>query len=369
MLTWPCHSFADSGSITKERFGQTADGQPLYLYTLKNAHGMRAAIMNYGGIMYSLHVPDRRGVLEDVLLGYANPMDYLTTGNKPYFGALIGRYANRIADGRLTLNGTLYRLSVNEGRNTLHGGIRGFDKRIWDTEPVVGKGQVGLLLRYVSNDGEEGFPGKVTATVVYTLTDANELRIDYSAVTDKETVVNLSQHNYYNLKGAGNGDILDHRLTLRADRFTPVRTDYIPTGEIRSVTGTDMDFRRPTVIGSRIRSNDPQIRLAEGFDHNYVLNPSGSRMKHAATVFEPVSGRRLDAYTTQPGVHLYTGNHLTQGGAIIGKGGKSYGNYYGFCLETQHFPDSPHHPNFPSTVLKPGQVYKQTAIFKFSVVK
>lgn len=360
----PFQAKKTSGSISKQYFGQTPDGQAIYLYTLTNKNGMQAAIMTYGGIMITLKVPDRNGKLEDVILGYPLLEDYIKTGNKPYFGALIGRYANRIANGRFTLNGVTYPLSVNEGSNTLHGGKLGFNKRMWEAEEVYQADAVGLTLTYLSNDGEEGFPGNLAVKVIYTLTDNNELRIDYAAMTDKKTVVNLTQHNYYNLAGAGNGDILGHIVTLHSDWFTPVKPDLIPTGQIQSVAGTPLDFRKPLSIGSRIHSEFPQMRYANGYDFNFVLNHNGHSMLHAASVYEPKSGRIMEVYTTQPAIQFYTGNHLN--GSDIGKGGKVYKPYYGFCLETQHYPDSPNHPNFPSTELQPGQIYRQASIFKFS---
>jgi galactose mutarotase-like enzyme len=366
LTAWPEYSHASSaGTVTKERLGDAAPGQPIYTYKLTNAKGMSTEILNYGGIMISLRVPDRNGRFDDIVLGYSSPADYVRTGNKPYFGALIGRFANRIANGRFTLDGNVFQLSVNEGRNTLHGGKRGFDKRIWQAEERRRNGAVGLALQYVSKDGEEGFPGTLAAKVVYTLTDDNELRIDYTAVTDRNTVVNLSQHNYYNLKGAGNGNILGHVLTVHASRFTPVDMELIPTGEIRSVAGTALDFRKPAAIGARIRSSERQMQYAGGYDFNYVLDRGGSSMMHAATVYEPGSGRRMDVYTTQPGLQVYSGNHLD--GTDIGKEGKVYYKHYGLCLETQHYPDSPHRPNFPRTVLAPGQTFKQSAVYRFSI--
>lgn len=351
--------------IDKQYFGSTQDGQPVVLYTITNKRGMEASIMNYGGIMMTLKVPDRSGNLEDVLLGYPTLEDYLQTGNKPYFGAILGRYANRIASGRFTLDGVTYQLSVNDGPNTLHGGIRGFSKRVWEAEEVCRDDAVGLILTYRSKDGEEGFPGNVAVKTAYTLTNDNELRMDFAAVTDRKTVVNLSQHNYYNLAGAGNGDILGHILTIHADRFTPIRPDLIPTGQVQSVAGTPLDFRKPTSIGARIHSDDPQMQYAaNGYDFNYVLNRSGDSMPLAASVFEPNSGRRMDVYTTQPAVQFYSGNHLD--GSDIGKDGKRYQKYAGLSLETQHYPDSPNHPQFPSTELSPGQVYRQSTIYKFS---
>lgn len=358
---------AASGSISSQYFGKTAEGESIFLYTLTNKHGMQAAIMTYGAIMLTLKVPDRNGNLEDVLLGYESLDDFIRTGNKPYFGTALGRYANRIANGRFTLDGVTYQLSINEDHNTLHGGKRGFDKRVWAAEEVYRDDSVGLALYYVSKDGEEGFPGNLAVKLVYTLTNNNELMMDYTATTDKKTVVNLSQHNYYNLAGAGNGDILGHVVTINADRFTPIKEGLIPTGEVRSVAGTPLDFRNPTAIGARIHSQDPQMKYARnGYDFNYVLNQTGSAMGFAARVYEPKSGRIMDVYTTQPAVQFYSGNNLN--GSDIGKGGKVYNKYDGLCLETQHYPDSPNHPNFPSTELLPGQIYKQTSIYKFSVM-
>jgi galactose mutarotase len=367
LSSMPGYVFAGSEDrILKNEIGEMPDGTPVYLYKITNKNGMSASVMSYGGIMTELLVPDRNGKLEDILLGYRTLEEYIKTGNLRYFNTILGRYANRIANGRLELDGKVYQLSINEEDNTLHGGVRGFDKRVWDAKEVRADGAVGVELSYLSKDGEEGFPGNVRATVTYWLTDSNEIHIDYKAVTDQETVVNLSQHNYYNLKGEGNGNILDHVLTLHADHFTPVDKETIPTGEIRSVAGTGLDFRTPRKIGSRIHSKDPQIQLMKGYDFNYVLNRrEGTRMQHAATVYETETGRRMDVFTTQPGVQLYTSNKLD--GSDVGKSGKAYMQYAGLCLETQHFPDSPNHPNFPSTVLVPGQTYSESAIFKFSV--
>lgn len=358
---WPNKSLR--GGITKQYVGQTPEGQGVYQYVLTNKNGMQAAIMTYGGIMTSLTVPDRNGKLENVLLGYSSLEDYWRTGNKNYFGALVGRYANRIADGRFTLDGISYQLSVNDGPNTLHGGRRGFDKRIWHAEEVWSNGGVGLSLRYLSRDGEEGFPGNVDATVVYTLTDGNELRIDYAATTDKKTVVNLTQHNYYNLSGAGKGNILGHIVRIHSDRFTPVTKGLIPTGQVQSIAGTPLDFRVPTPVGSRIHSGDPQMQLAGGYDFNYVINHDAQSGGFAASVYDPVSGRLMEVYTTQPAIQFYTGNRL--GGSDIGGNGLAYEQYAGLTLETQHYPDSPNQPQFPSTVLVPGQLYRHATIYKF----
>jgi trehalose utilization protein/galactose mutarotase-like enzyme len=350
--------------IVKQYFGQTPDGQSVFLYVLRNINGMQAAITNYGGIVVSLKVPDRNGILEDVVLGYPTLEQYLRTGNKYYYGAIIGRYANRIANGRFTLDGGTYQLPINNVTNTLHGGIRGFDKRVWEAEEVYKDGEVGLALSYLSKDGEEGFPGNLAVKVIYTLTNNNELRIDYTAVTDKKTVVNLTQHNYYNLAGAGNGNILGHIVTINADRFTTVNADVIPTGQLQSVAGTPLDFRKPISVGSRIHSTDPQMQFASnGYDFNYVLEHDGCPIVFAAGVYEPQSGRLMEVYTSEPGVQFYTGQRID---GDIGKDGKVYDQYAGLALETQHFPDSPNHPNFPSTELSPGQIYKQTTIYKFS---
>ncbi|WP_372629474.1 aldose epimerase family protein [Cohnella sp.] len=352
--------------IAKRYAGQTPDGLAVYQYVLTNKNGMQAAIITYGGIMTSLKTPDRSGKLEDIVLGYPALEDYWTTGNKNYFGALIGRYANRIADGRFMLDGVVYRLSVNDGPNTLHGGMRGFDKQVWRAEEVWRDGVVGLSLRYLSRDGEEGFPGNVDATVVYTLTDGNELRIDYAATSDKPTVVNLTQHNYYNLSGAGKGNILGHIVAIHSDRYTPVRPGLIPTGEVLGVAGTPLDFRQPTPVGARIHSDDPQMRLAGGYDFNYVIRHGAQSGGFAASVYDPVSGRSMEVYTTQPAVQFYTGNSLD--GSVIGKEGIAYERYAGLTLETQHYPDSPNRPQFPSTVLVPGQLYRHASVYKFSAV-
>lgn len=350
-------------TIRKADFGKTRAGAPVSIYTLTNAHGVEARIMTYGGILVSLKTPDREGKLADVVLGFDSVEGYQANPG-PFFGALIGRYANRIGHARFRLGGMEYHLDKNDGANTLHGGARGFDKRVWTARELP---DAGLELTYHSEDGEEGFPGDLTATVAYHLTDANELRIDYSATTDKLTVVNLTNHSYFNLKGAGSGDILSHRLTLNADRFTPVDAGLIPTGELRPVAGTPFDFRKPTLIGARIGEPDQQLTLAHGYDHNWVLNRSGDGLTLAARAEEPATGRVLEVLTTQPGVQFYTGNFLD--GTIRGKAGKVYGYRAGFALETQHFPDSPNEPKFPSTELKPGQRFRSTTVFRFLTEK
>jgi aldose 1-epimerase len=350
-------------SVNKQPFGQTADGTAVDLYTLTNANGLEARIMTYGGIVISLKVPDKNGKFDDVILGYDNLDGYLKN-NGPYMGALIGRYANRIAKGKFSLNGTEYHLAVNNGENHLHGGIKGFDKVVWTAKPLRVPTGAALKFTYLSKDGEEGYPGNLTATVIYTLTDANELKIDYSATTDKRTVVNLTSHGYFNLAGQGNGDILKTQMFLNANRFTPTDAGSIPTGELRPVRGTPFDFTKPVDLGARINQDDQQLKFGSGYDHNFVLNKEGKRLTLAARAYEATSGRVMQVYTTEPGIQLYTGNFLD--GTITGKDGKVYQRNYGFCLEAQHFPDSPNKPKFPSVVLIPGQRYTQTTIYKFS---
>jgi aldose 1-epimerase len=347
--------------ITTKAYGKTAAGTPVNLYTLTNSNGIEATITNYGGIVVSLKTPDRRGTMADIVLGYETLDEYLKDSR--FFGALVGRYGNRIAKGRFTLDGREYTLARNNGENALHGGLKGFNKVVWTAKPVTRKEGPALELTYVSKDGEEGYPGTLTATVVYTLTDANELRIDYQAKTDKPTVVNLTNHSYFNLGGQGEGDILKHEVMLNADRFTPVDSTLIPTGELRPVEGTPFDFRKPMSIGARIEANDEQIRFGKGYDHNFVLNGQAGTLRLVARVTEPSSGRVLEVSTTEPGVQFYTGNFLD--GTARGKGGKVYNFRYGFCLETQHFPDSPNKPSFPSTVLRPGETYTSTTVYKF----
>jgi aldose 1-epimerase len=347
--------------IKKQAFGMTDSGEPVEIYTLTNANGLEARIMTYGGTVVSLKVPDRHGKLGDVVLGYETLDGYLK--NSPYFGAIIGRYGNRIGKARFSLNGKEYTLPKNNGENTLHGGLKGFGKVVWRGKEVKSKDGIGLSLSYVSKDGDEGFPGNLTVTVVYTLTNNNELKIEYTATTDKATVVNLTHHSYFNL--AGEGGILNHELIIDASRFTPVDSGLIPTGELRSVKGTPMDFTQATVIGARIDQQDEQLTLGRGYDHNWVLNNRTGGLAIAARVYEPGSGRVMEVSTTEPGMQFYSGNFLD--GSITGKGGQVYKQRYGLCLETQHFPDSPNKPGFPSTVLKPGQKYKTTTIYKFSV--
>jgi len=332
------------------------------LYTLTNANGVEMKVTNYGGIVTSLKVPDKYRNLGDVVLGYDNLQDYVKSN--PYFGCIVGRYGNRIGKAKFTLNGVGYTLAKNNGDNSLHGGIKGFDKVVWDAQAMVGADSVSVEFKYMSKDGEEGFPGNLSVTVTYALTNDDELKIDYLASTDEVTVVNLTHHSYFNLAGAGSGDILGHELMLAADKFTPVDEGLIPTGELRPVAGTPMDFTQPTVIGDRINQDYEQLVFGKGYDHNWVLNGGGGSMALAASVYEPKTGRMMKVYTTEPWMQFYAGNFLD--GSNIGKGGKAYEFRNGFCLETQHFPDSPNKPDFPSTVLKPGEEYKTTTIYKFS---
>ena len=349
-------------NIKKQSFGKTADGTPVDLYILTNGTGAEAAITNYGGILVWLKVPDKQGNMGDVVLGYDNLDGYLS--DKAYLGALIGRYGNRIAHGKFVLDGVPYTLPQNNGGNTLHGGINGFNRKVWQAAEIPNPNGPGLRLHYLSKDGEEGFPGNLSVQVVYTWNNQNELKIEYSATSDKDTVLNLTQHSYFNLAGAGSGDVLQHVVTLHSDRFTPVDANLIPTGEIRSVQGTPLDFRSPVAIGARINDDDQQLKYGMGYDHNWVLGMQDSDQPIlAAHVYEPKSGRTLEAWTTQPGIQFYSGNFLD---GIHGKGGKIYNRRDALCLETQHFPDSPNHPEFPSTVLKPGQRFHSITIYKFS---
>ncbi len=346
-----------TNSMKKEIFGKTKDGTEVNLFTLTNQNGMTVKITNYGAIITSIITPDKNNKPGDVVLGFDSLDNYL--GEHPFFGALAGRYANRIAKGKFTLDGKEYTLATNNGPNHLHGGKLGFDKRVWsvaETQPD----QNSLKLTYVSKDGEEGYPGTLTAAVTYTLTNENEIKIDYEATTDKATPVNLTNHSYFNLAAGQAENALNHEVMLNADQFTVVDKTLIPTGEFRQVAGTEMDFITPNNIGSRI------AKVAGGYDHNFVLNNhQDGKLGLAATVYEPLSGRFMEVYTTQPGVQFYSGNFLD--GSLTGKGNKVYKKHYGFCLETQHFPDSPNHPDFPSTILKPGEVYRQSTVYKFSV--
>ena len=358
-------SSATAQKITKASFGKSSDGQDVDIYTLTNRNGMEAKITNYGGIVTSLSAPDRNNKFADVVLGF-NDLDSYLKGH-PYFGALIGRYGNRIAKGRFTLNGVEYKLAVNNGENHLHGGIKGFDKVVWTASPMKTKTGAALTLTYLSKDGEEGYPGNLSVKVVYTLTNNNELRIDYSATTDKDTVTNLTHHSYFNLAGEGNGDILNHLLTLNANSFTPTDAGSIPTGEIRNVQGTPFSFLKATAIGDRINGDDQQLKFGSGYDHNWVVNGRAGVLRQAATAYEPTTGRVMQVWTTEPGIQFYTGNFLD--GTLTGKSGKAYQRRTGFCLETQHYPDSPNQPKFPTTTLRKGDTYKSTTIYRFSARK
>ncbi len=348
--------------ITEQAWGVLPTGETISLYTLRNGKGIEATISNYGGRIVTLKVPDRNGNAADIVLGYDSLEPY--TKPNPFFGTLVGRYANRIANGEFTLNGKKYKLAVNNGPNSLHGGTLGFDKKAWVA--AVSKDGQSLQLTYFSKDGEEGYPGNLTSVVTYSLDDDNALTIDYAATTDADTVLNLTNHSYFNLAGHGNGKILDHQLSIAADRFTPVNANLIPTGELKSVEGTPFDFRQPTAIGARIDSPDQQIQYGAGYDHNFVLNRAGDKPTLAARITDPGSGRAMDVLTTQPGMQFYTANHIN--GDIAGKAGAIYHKRGAYCFETQHFPDSPNQPAFPTTVLKPGERFHQITMFRFATV-
>lgn len=350
--------------ITKSAYGTTQDGKAVDEYVLTNTHGMRVKIITYGGIITAIEVPDREGHIANVALGFNNLQDYET--QSPYFGCITGRYANRIANGKFSLDGKEYTLALNDGVNTLHGGLKGFDKQVWTAQETAGKNEVGLTLSYVSPDGEEGYPGTLNVKVTYSLTEANELRIAYEAVTDKPTVVALTNHSYFNLAGEGAGSIYGHILMLNADRYTPGDSTLIPTGELAPVEGTPFDFRAPKVIAPGQRSDHPQIVAASGYDHNWVLaRPSldDTTLLLAARVYEPDLGRVLEVWTTEPGIQFYAGNFLR--GTLVGTSGHLYRQSDGLALETQHFPDSPNKPDFPTTVLRPGQTYQSTTVLRF----
>jgi len=346
-------------NVTQQPFGQTAEGAAVDLYTLDNGRGMRVRIMTYGAILTAVETPDRSGKSANVTLYLDTLKDYLA--GHPMFGAVVGRYANRIGGAKFTLDGVEYPLAANSGKNCIHGGKRGFDKAVWKAEPVAGGGFVGLKLSHTSPDGDEGFPGTLAATVTYTLTSANELKMEYTARADKPTVVSLTNHAYWNLAGAGVGDVLGHRLMITAGEYLPADESLIPTGEYKSVEGTPLDFRKPEAVGARIG----RLTATGGYDHGYVLSKEGpSELRLAARVSEPASGRVMEVWTTYPGVQLYTANKLN-----LKAGDKAYGPHSGLCLETQYFPDSPNKPQFPSTVLRPGEVYHHLTVHKFSVEK
>ncbi|HEV8598998.1 MAG TPA: aldose epimerase family protein [Gemmatimonadales bacterium] len=356
---------SQKATVVRGSFGALPSGDSVQVFTLTNANGVQLRAIDYGGIVLSLRTPDRLGRLDDIVLGYDRLDGYLAAS--PYFGALVGRYANRIAGGKFTLDGVTYQLAKNNGPNTLHGGLKGFDKVRWHARPRQDSSGVGVVFRYTSVDGEEGYPGTLSIQVSYTLTDRNELAIDYLAATDKATPVNLTHHSYFNLGGDGSGEVLDHLVTIDADRFLPVDTTLIPTGALSPVAGTPFDFRGGVAIRAHIDEPDQQLKHAGGYDHTFVLNRSGLGLLHAARVVEPKSGRTLDVATTEPGIQFYTGNFLD--GSITGKGGHVYRHRNGFCLETQHFPNSPNQPAFPSTILRPGTEYRSRTVYTFGVAK
>ncbi|MBD3386447.1 galactose-1-epimerase [candidate division KSB1 bacterium] len=348
--------------VDKRKFGQLDSGAQVDLFTLTNRHGLKAEITNYGGIITSLQVPDRNGDLSDIVLGFDSLERYLD--EHPYFGALVGRYANRIANGLFELDGKQYILAKNNGPNHLHGGESGFDKQLWKAEPVLEEERCGLKLDYASLGGEEGYPGTLVVTVTYWLDDENELRIDYEAFTDKPTIINLTNHSYFNLRDAGKSHVLDHQILIHADAFTPVNDNLIPTGEFRRVDQTPFDFGVPVEIGARIDDDDRQLHRAGGYDHNYIINGQAGELRPAAEVYEPESGRVLYVLTTEPGMQFYSGNFLD--GSITGKNHIAYHKRNGFCLETQHYPNSPNRSQFPSTRLNPKEMFRSTTVYAFS---
>jgi aldose 1-epimerase len=351
-------------------FGHLPDGRQVDVYQFTNANGIELRVINYGGIIVSLKTPNLEGEFDDIVLGFDSLDSYLSETYRnanPYFGAIIGRYGNRIAGGQFSLNGETYSLATNDGSNHLHGGDQGFDKVLWQAEPFESEAGSGLVLRYTSEDGEEGYPGRLETEVTYTLTDNDELRVDYRAVTDKATPVNLTQHSYFNLKGEGSDTILDHRLMINASEFTPVNDTLIPTGEIRAVEGTPFDFTEATPIGERIEQDNEQLAVGGGYDHNFVLdrdNAASDELVLAAKVWEPQSGRLVEVSTTEPGIQFYSGNFLD--GSLTGKQGQAYEQRSGFALETQHYPDSPNQEAFPSTILAPGETYRSRTVYRFA---
>ena len=345
---------------------ESFEGREVSRFVLTNRGGIEAAVITYGGIVQSLRVPDRDGNLANVVLGFATLEEYVAYNGEPFFGAITGRYANRICGGEFSIDGVTYHVPVNNGPNSLHGGLQGFDKQLWEGEPIDEEGAAGVRLTRTSPDGEEGYPGSLEVEVSYRLTEANDFQIDYRATTDRATVINLTNHSYFNLAGEGSGTIYDHELTLNASHYTPVDETLIPTGEIAAVEGTPFDFRAGQPIGTRIREGHEQLRFGQGYDHNFVLarpDPDDGSLVLCARVHEPVSGRTLAIHTTEPGIQLYTGNFLT--GALVGTSGRAYRQADGLALETQHYPDSPNHPHFPSTKLRPGEEYRSTTVWKF----
>ena len=363
-------TFAQSGKmdkpmIQKSLFGTMKDGKKVYEFTLNNKRGAEAKIITYGARLVSLTMPDRNGKYADIVLGYDSLRSYVNSSD--YFGSIVGRYANRIGKAEITLNGKTYKLSANERGNELHGGKMGFSEVVWEGKPLTSTAGPALELTYVSPDGDQGYPGKMTVHVTYTLTNNNELKIQYEATTDKETVINLSHHSYFNLSGNPHNSILNDILKIDANTFTPIDNESIPTGKIEKVAGTPLDFRKPTAIGARINDNYEQLKLAHGYDFNYILNNYNGKVREVADVYDKTSGRYMQVFTDQPGIQFYSGNFLN--GTQIGKGGIAYQQHAGLCLEAQHYPDSPHEPKWPSVILKPEQVYHQTTIYKFSTKK
>ncbi|MFJ3982715.1 aldose epimerase family protein [Streptomyces fungicidicus] len=355
------HAAHGPGKPVRSLFGRLADGTKVHSWSLENG-GTRMKVLSYGGVVRSLEIPDRRGRYANVSLGFDTVEEYVASS--PYFGALIGRYGNRVGKGRFTLDGTPYQLSVNDGENSLHGGAQGFDKRVWDVEPFTRGSDVGLYLYYTSVDGEMGYPGTLRTKVTYTLTRSGDWRVDYEATTDRATVVNLTSHVYWNLAGEGSGSIYDHELSIAASRYTPVDPGLIPTGELARVAATPFDFRRAKPVGRDIRTAHQQVLYGQGFDHNWVLDKGlTSRPEQVALLRDPSSGRTLRIATNEPGLQFYSGNFLD--GTLVGSGGRVYRQGDGLCLETQHFPDSPNRPSFPSTVLRPGQTYRTTTVHSF----
>ena len=351
-------------SVSKAAFGRTPEGTAVDVYTLTNANGVEVRAITYGAYVISLKTPDRQGKLDDVVLGFDTLDGYLKSGS--HFGSIVGRYGNRIANAKFTLDAKTYTLAANDGVNHLHGGVKGFDRYVWAGEEVRQDADVGVRFTLVSPDGDEGYPGRLKTTVTYRLTPKNELVVEYEATTDKPTLVNLTQHSYFNLAGQANGDILDHELQIHADRVTPAGPGLIPTGALASLDGSPLDFRKATRIGARIDQDDPQLKLGRGYDHNYVVNRAGPGLVPAARLTDPKSGRVMEVLTTEPGIQLYTGNFL---GEEKGKGGRVYPRRSGLCLETQHYPDSPNRPEFPSTVVRPGETYRSKTVFAFSVAR
>jgi aldose 1-epimerase len=350
-------------AIENRPFGRMPDGTEVDLYTLTNHHQMTVGILTYGGSVQQIRVPDRDGKLANVALGFDQLDDYVNKAR--HFGAIVGRYGNRIGGASFTLDGETFQLAANNGPNSLHGGPEGFDRKVWRAEAVENGGEVGLALSYTSPDGEEGYPGTLAVKVLYTLTDNNELRIDYKATTDKPTVLNLTNHTYFNLAGEGSGSVYGHELKINASAYTPVEATLIPTGAIAKVAGTPFDFTRPIPIGARIREADPQLIRGHGYDHNFVLDkPRAGELTLAARVVEPTTGRVMEVDTTEPGVQFYAGNFLNS--TLVGMSRRMYRQSDGFCLETQHFPNSPNQPDFPSTVLRPGKEYRSTTIYRFA---